>query len=1063
MKISGILTASALLAVAGLAMAQELPPGYGTEAPSGTKVTTTLAAGVDVDDYVFDGYPGATVNASLKIAKGSAVNATLELVRPGGAVVSAEEAGAKFKFGKDITVLVPVQNEETGEVTLEPTIVRQVLRVAFKLDEVGRWKLRVRAPDTTLPSGDSGEYTIAVKHGRAPAVKDKTRAPNESGQLEFEVPAVGGGRLSFNFGYASDPSVVFNSVTGPSGELIDTTGAVRAKGTKKVSGSGILLPEGSVLGTYRITFDAPNVTKPNFKATFTPPKGTKALKGRLDGREPAIAKSTDAINPNVGGTGTRVTVRVLNAIDEFHQNDEPLLYVGNKLMQNLDYNDSAKTLSGTVPSGIRDGSFDIVVRSSGGQVAVTPDAFTRVPAPTVTTIDPVVGSAAGGFDITITGSNFRVGAIGILIDGARLPVQIKSQTESSVTFVAPARAPTFVTFGVQDTVTSLFGNLPINSFEYLSTPGISRVIPGLVPILGGDTVFVKGTNFRATDRIFMETAIPGQFELMNSTFVDANLHSFTSPVRPKGEYEIYVIDAQNVRTTGRRTISYFQFADFTPASGLGGPPANDLRDGYTTALADFDKDGDTDLFIAKRGTGARSTTAQIKLFTNDGAGDLADESASRIPAPTSDDDWRADKIVVTDVTQDGYPDIVIVTNDQQVPGAGSSHVRILVNQRRSATSEVTDRIFRDRTEDLMAPPRTTHGADDWRGLDLAVGDVDLGPAGPPEILITGKELREATNIYCQQYCNTSTTGGYTYSFYWGASREFVWDKNKRNGQGQYKFEHNFFPRKAGVTVPVANPPPGVIIPACQGSTPCRGKFTPFMGHKIVIGDLNADRRPDVVVVSDDIVERDGNTISSTQVGLFGFDASTGALITDITDTLTSLGGDTKADAVTIGLFGYPDGNTYGTIVLAKATAPASGRAIRMLKFEPAAGQPGSFLDITNQTIPLPNGSDAWQASALGVSDIDADGDQDLVLVSRASPGGVAPSFRILRNVVEAQQVGVLREEFRGLVTAIVGNDTFDGTSVQIGDLDGDGANEYVITRSTPVGVDTQTRIIRTDR
>ena len=54
--------------------------------------------------------------------------------------------------------------------------------------------------------------------------------------------------------------------------------------------------------------------------------------------------------------------------------------------------------------------------------------------------------------------------------------------------------------------------LQVGSFQYLSSPGISRIVPGLMSVLGGDDIFVKGTFFEATDEVWMETTTPGVFE-----------------------------------------------------------------------------------------------------------------------------------------------------------------------------------------------------------------------------------------------------------------------------------------------------------------------------------------------------------------------------------------------------------------------------------------------------------------------------------------------------------------------------------------------------------------------
>ena len=48
MKVTGVVAGTLVLALASTTLAQELPPGYGTSMPTGSKVTTTLGNGIDV-------------------------------------------------------------------------------------------------------------------------------------------------------------------------------------------------------------------------------------------------------------------------------------------------------------------------------------------------------------------------------------------------------------------------------------------------------------------------------------------------------------------------------------------------------------------------------------------------------------------------------------------------------------------------------------------------------------------------------------------------------------------------------------------------------------------------------------------------------------------------------------------------------------------------------------------------------------------------------------------------------------------------------------------------------
>ena len=78
-------------------------------------------------------------------------------------------------------------------------------------------------------------------------------------------------------------------------------------------------------------------------------------------------------------------------------------------------------------------------------------------------------------------------------------------------------------------------------------------------------------------------------------------------------------------------------------------------------------------------------------------------------------------------------------------------------------------------------------------------------------------------------------------------------------------------------------------------------------------------------VAHDIEVSDSAT-SSTQVALNVFDQNAGSLITDVTNDLKALGGVTTGQEIAIGRFGYPDGNSFGTIVVPRGWSTTTSSA-----------------------------------------------------------------------------------------------------------------------------------------
>ena len=128
-----ILSSTLVLAAAAAAFAGDLPDGIGVITPSGSVFTTEITA-ADTDDYVFQGYPGMKLTATVKLAKGSLLVPQVQIIRPGGTLVT---------------------DEEGLSVKTKPTSVK----ATTPLDAIGWWKVRVAGAE-----GSTGAYSVSVKY-----------------------------------------------------------------------------------------------------------------------------------------------------------------------------------------------------------------------------------------------------------------------------------------------------------------------------------------------------------------------------------------------------------------------------------------------------------------------------------------------------------------------------------------------------------------------------------------------------------------------------------------------------------------------------------------------------------------------------------------------------------------------------------------------------------------------------------------------------------------------------------------------------------------------------------
>ena len=145
---------------------------------------------------------------------------------------------------------------------------------------------------------------------------------------------------------------------------------------------------------------------------------------------------------------------------------------------------TAKTAAGSV------GEVEVVVTDEIAVSASSGVMFTYVTPPTVTKVEPAVGSTLGGTSVVITGTGFVEGTK-VTIGKAVASLKIESATEIVAKTAAGVAGKDEVVASYANGVVSTGGA----SFTYIAPPTVTSISPAEGSTLGGTAVKVKGSGF----------------------------------------------------------------------------------------------------------------------------------------------------------------------------------------------------------------------------------------------------------------------------------------------------------------------------------------------------------------------------------------------------------------------------------------------------------------------------------------------------------------------------------------------------------------------------------------
>lgn len=212
------------------------------------------------------------------------------------------------------------------------------------------------------------------------------------------------------------------------------------------------------------------------------------------------------------------------------------------------------------------GPVGVAVLKNGAASAVF-NSYTYIAAPSVTSVAPASGGAAGGNSVTVTGTGFT-GATAVSFGGSpAASFTVNSATQ--ITATAPAGSGT-----VNVTVTTPGGTSATgagNQYRYVAAPTISAISPtggssgGGTPVTITGTDFVSGNSYSAS---FGATTVP-------ATYASATTLTATAPAGA-GTVAVGVTDTTTGQTsTG--SVNYTYAAPTVTALSVTSGPANASR------------------------------------------------------------------------------------------------------------------------------------------------------------------------------------------------------------------------------------------------------------------------------------------------------------------------------------------------------------------------------------------------------------------------------------------------------------------------------------------------------
>jgi hypothetical protein len=834
----------------------------------------------------------------------------------------------------------------------------------------------------TGPGTGAYEVSFAAKAPLRAGAKGAAVAENTV--VDFPIAAGDGSLLSFVLHERTGISVAAVSVVDPDGlDVPVPPGAVVRKG-KKVTGRSIPLNHGFGAYALRVRGPAGGSATVDVALSLKVPRPAR-FHGTL-GPEPRPA----ALAPAVGRDGTPVVIDGAGFDGQARVRFGETWAAGGS----VDSGTSIQVASPDGPESSAGLDVTVAVANPDGQENPVPGTFQFLGIPRPKSVAPSFLPPSGGYTVVIQGSNFRPG-FSVSIGGVACPDAVLDPL-GTISCTAPARplgtSPIAVTdeFGRTGTLDA--------GITYIGPPTVAAASPGSSSFTGGRTVTLTGTNLHRELQVNVDGVPAGGIKGVDSTKI-----RFQMPAGPAGTFDVTVVD---------------EFGRVATVTGL----------------------------VRRRGP-------------------FVDATADAVPAAPPGTDFFGTVLALGDLDGNGSPELLVGSAYAPFDSVNYTYLtatRILFNDGNG--------VFTDATADRLGA--FVHPRDRGQVTFAALGDLD-GNAGAEVVLSMPYAMAEPYATF--------TRAGKSYAY---------------AVAGSYGYNYTD-PRTYPATRILANDGTGHLTEATAARVPTSGS-TPFLGAGEqwqaaagVLGDLDGDGHADLLLAASGPVVN-GTVASTVYTGgvyyllqSYAYLSSARVLINDGAGAFTAKSGAIpaptfmngnysslvaegfQANAVSLGDLdgdGHPDlvlTRTYPRFVYHLDTKTGNYTtyyipATRVLMNDGT----GSFKWLKD-ALPAPYGNanpgsyEFWQGSSTALGDLDGDGNLDLVLGKPRATywyDTATTSYKLLPaiRIFAGQGNGKFKEATGSFLDQgeYLGNSRdviLDARSVQLGDLDGDGSLDLVVS------------------